>query len=35
MEYLIFAAVMLIFVLALMIKGYLDYKREQKDFIRK
>lgn len=35
MEYLIFAAAMLIFVLALMIKGYLDYQRQQKDFIRK
>lgn len=35
MEYIIFAAVMLIFLLALMIKGYLDNKREEKNFIRK
>ena len=35
MEYIIFAAVMLLFLLALMIKGYLDNKREEKNFIRK
>ena len=34
MEYIIFVASMLIFILILMIKGYLDYQREQKDFIR-
>ena len=34
MEYIIFVAAMLIFILILMIKGYLDYQREQKDFIR-
>ena len=33
MEYIIFVAAMLIFILILMIKGYLDYQREPKDFI--
>lgn len=35
MEYIIFAAVMLGLVLILMIKGYSDYKKEEKSFIRK
>lgn len=35
MEYIIFAAVMLGFILVLMIKGYFDYRKEEKDFIRK
>ncbi|MBO5055624.1 MAG: hypothetical protein J6C64_04615 [Lachnospiraceae bacterium] len=35
MEYIIFAAVMLGFVLILMIKGYFDYRKEEKNFIRK
>lgn len=35
MEYIIFAAVMLGFILLLMIKGYLDYRKQEKDFIKK
>ena len=35
MEYIIFAAVMLLFLILLMMKGYLDNKKEEKEFIRK
>lgn len=35
MEYLIFAGAMLLFILLIMGKGYLDSKRGQKDFIKK
>lgn len=35
MEYIIFAAVMLSILLLLMIKGYLDGKKEEKEFVRR
>lgn len=35
MEYIIFAAVLFLFIVLLMVKGYLDYRRKEKDFIRK
>lgn len=35
MEYIIFAAVMLFIILLLMIKGFFDYKKEEKNFIRR
>lgn len=35
MEYIIFAAVMLGFIFLLMIKGCLDYRKQEKDFIKK
>lgn len=35
MEYLIFAAVMLGFIVLFMVKGFLDYRKSQREFIRK
>ncbi len=35
MEYIIFAAVMLVIILLLMIKGFLDYKKEEKNFVKR
>ena len=35
MEYIVFAAVMLLFLLILMLKGYFDNRKEEKEFIRK
>lgn len=35
MEYIIFAAVMLLIILLFMLKGFWDYRKEQKDFIAK
>lgn len=35
MEYLIFAAVMLGFIVLFMVKGFLDYQKSQREFIRK
>lgn len=35
MEYIIFVAALLLIILLLMIKGFLDYKKEEKNFIRK
>lgn len=35
MEYIIFAAAMLIIILLLMIKGFLDYKKEEKNFVKR
>lgn len=35
MEYIIFAAAMIAIIVLLMIKGYLDYRRKEREFIRK
>ncbi len=35
MEYLIFAVVMLGFIVLFMVKGFLDYRKSQREFIRK
>ena len=35
MEYLIFAAVMLGFIVLFMVKGFLDYRKSEREFIRK
>lgn len=35
MEYIVFTAVMLLFLLILMLKGYFDNRKEEKEFIRK
>lgn len=35
MEYIIFAAVVLIFILLLMIKGFFDYRKEEKNFVKR
>ena len=35
MEYLIFAAVILGFIVLFMVKGFFDYKKSQKEFIRR
>lgn len=35
MEYIVFAAVLLLFIVLIMIKGYFDSRREQKKFIEK
>ena len=34
MEYLIFAIALVLVLLVLMLKGYADYKRDEKQFIR-
>ena len=35
MEYLIFAVLMLLFIVLFMMKGFLDYRKSQREFIRK